>query len=111
MSHLLSAAPRYWKHGGPGYDTRPPTRREVKSSSVVTLFLSGNSLAFMGGTSSQHVASITPQDRTIFLHETEKKEKKKIKGKTAQPPFSLRFAFSAFCLSARALSPEHNLLD
>jgi len=76
----------------------------------VTLFLSGNSLAFMGGTSSQHVASITPQDRTIFLHEKEKK-KKKFKGKTAQPPFSLRFAFSAFCLSARALSPEHNLLD
>jgi hypothetical protein len=46
MLSAMAIAPRDWKHGTPppGYDTRPPTRREDKSSSVVTLFFSGNSL-------------------------------------------------------------------
>jgi len=90
-------------------DMIPGRRPEGKASllqSVVTLFFSpGISWRLCVGPLSQHVASITPQDRTIF---PPTKTEKKIKGKTAQPPFNLRFAFF---LSARALSPEHNLLD
>jgi hypothetical protein len=55
------------------------------------------------------VASIT------LSRSHKRKEEKKIKGKTAQPPFNLRFALlptpRTSIERARALLPEHNLLD